>query len=246
MINTIGTYLRQRFSGWVYGVLTLYLILFSIPEFYTEMISRYFSLFPALFLLLLSFRVIDDLLSIKKDKGRGRIYTETGAKFPLIVFACSSFLLAAFLFHFTGLSNFVFLILFAGVCMIPYLLFYPFKKWRFLAALVKYPAFVGGLILLFQESAGNFLIASMVSIFFAFISFELLEDQLLEKQRPWILFFIPLITGVYIFDMGIIGWVAGVLMGAVIAFLFWKKNIKMAPYLILLYALCIKFLVYEF
>ena len=244
MINIIWTYLNQRFSVLIFGALSLYLITFSIPEFYPEAVYFYLFFGPAIFFALLGFRIVDDLMSIEEDRGKDRIHTEKRTQLPLIVLSVVAFSIAGYILDVFSFSNFKWLVLFFGVCMFPYLIFSPFKNLKFIAPLVKYPSILLVLIITIAKTADWIAIVASISLLLAFISFELLQDQSLNKFKSGIIFTIPSIAGVYVLEVNVVLWLLLTGIGVIAALLLKKYDLKIAPYLVLLFGLIVKILAY--
>ena len=181
MLNTVGTYLKQRFGLKIFAGLSVFLFLFAKGNFlfaYNDL-QRLLLLLP----LLLIFRLFDDLKSSEKDRKRNpeRIYTNLKAQVELkwfLLILTGTFLTAVFSVKLElGLA----ILLFLGLNILLYRIL--FNRWRFsyFLPLLKYP-FICILLMMVHQNYlqevfewHHWLFA--LSLLPAFILFEALDDS---------------------------------------------------------------------
>lgn len=181
-------YLKQRFKPVIFAGLTILLILFSVSKPLED--TQIFVFILPVFILLGLLRLYDDIMNYQTDAGKpNRIYTHYHSRKLL------SIQLAAFTFIFLGVLAFItpilaaLLMLFLLLNDILYRLFFNIGNWRHYLPLLKYPVIVVLLYLLTatpfsQWTAG----CLMVSIFCAFLVFEILNDPTFPiRSKPLIL-----------------------------------------------------------
>lgn len=169
-------YLKQRFKPTIFAGLTLFLILFAVPHPFSKINAIVFVLPVFVFLGIL--RLYDDLMSYQVDASKPhRIYTHKESRnlLALILAGFTLFcLIVLFFLHpiVAGIAA-VFLML----NDILYRLLFDKGYSRYFLPLIKYPVIV---LLLYYLNSIEFSwligLCLMISVFFAFICFEVLDD----------------------------------------------------------------------
>jgi hypothetical protein len=170
----IRTYLIQRFNIAIYLALGTYLLLFAKAELRFA-IGDVFSLL-VIILFLLSMRLYDDLQNIQFDQSKpARIYTNPVAakKLYLSFLVCAIAVLCFTVMR--GPTKAVALLTFYIVNHGIYVLLVNHAQWRYFLPLLKYP-FVVALM------SGSLSIGH-VSLFFAFLTFDLIDDPAFPMPR---------------------------------------------------------------
>lgn len=228
-----------------YLPLAILLILFGMKNYTFTMKEWMQGLFflPIIFMLLLFFRLVDDLISRREDANQpNRIYTEKFSWTSLVFFTGSIFFVVTLFVNMFFSEHLFAYLLVVGISLLPYILRLIMPTFNFIFPLFKY-----GIIVLFLNSVNgelqffDFVFSGVV--FFGFLLYELLEDDrllALRKHVKW-MYWVLIIPFVFIYPNLII-WI-GLL--AISLYLFWLfKKPSYMHYCILLLVLSLKIIVY--
>ena len=188
MLNTVGTYLKQRFGLKIFAGLSVFLFLFAKGNFLFA--YQDFQGLLLLLPLLLIFRLFDDLQSSEKDRNKstGRIYTDLKAheelKWFLLILTCTFLTAVIIVKPEVGLA----ILMFLGMNIFLYSIL--LNRWLFsyFLPLLKYPFICIMLMMVHQnflqeEFEWNHLLFAL-SLLPAFILFEALEDSQFTLSSP--------------------------------------------------------------
>ncbi len=176
--NILATYIQQRIHPLSMIGLGIFIFFFSRPV--SVLNVRSFVSFVLLIAFLFIFRLYDDLLQSRNDKGKpDRNYTETAARKTLLyvliaflgIFLCIAILISVYpaflLFCFMTINHLLYLLLINN------------KTASGLLPLLKYP--FAYILLQFSDLSapdmGVQLVVLAISLFFAFVAFDTMEDK---------------------------------------------------------------------
>lgn len=188
MINTMLTYLNQRFKGIMYFPLALYLLLYANGTIDFQAFSKVqlLILFICMTCILLIFRVFDDLQSRQEDQGKAnRIYTIEKHVPSIRILLFLSLLVCGILsliFIPDAVVHFTILIV---IGMSAYIFQPRLGAFAFIAPLTKYALIILSFSVFFHNDLLYTDILASLSILAAFIAYELIEDPSIRVDRKW-------------------------------------------------------------
>jgi hypothetical protein len=168
------TYLRQRFNFITYGALAIYLFLYAKADLHFQPADAMSLIVVLLFLLVM--RLYDDLQNARYDQGKpDRIYTEFGPAKKLYIFFIVITLLVSCVLLFLDPASGTFFLMFLLINHGIYVLLVNQSNWRYFLPFLKY-SFIAALI-----SKG--VSGAALSLFFAFLTFDILDDPAFPLPR---------------------------------------------------------------
>ncbi|MBL7812058.1 MAG: hypothetical protein JNL57_07525 [Bacteroidetes bacterium] len=232
-MNNIITYFRQRYSGIIFWLLPVYILLFAFAPLVKTGSWQvdWLYLCIVLWVALLALRLFDDLSSSEKDTGKpDRDYTHAHGRKKLYAFV---YILHLAVFVFCFVTGKLFWAGYAVFILINEVLYLLGKIWppgMPVLALLKYPFFIIWLEHSFTPHA--------LLIFLAFVFYEIAEDPAFPLGKAWGWLCLAGITGLQ---------VAGdpshaiyyLPLGAGIALLYFT-GVKYFEYMMLLWVLGVK------
>ena len=176
--SILATYIRQRIRPFLIIGLGIFILFFSRPVSVFNV--RSFASFAFLIAFLFVFRLSDDLLQSRNDEGKpDRNYTETAARKTLLYFLiaflgvllCITIFISAYpaflLFCFITINHLLYLLLINNKAASGFL---PLLKYPFVYILLQFSD-LSALVIEAQH------VGLAVSLFFAFVAFESMEDR---------------------------------------------------------------------
>jgi hypothetical protein len=176
--STLATYIRQRISPFLMIGLGIFILFFSRPVSVFNV--RSFVSFVLLIAFLFVFRLYDDLLQSRNDKGKpGRSYTEAAARKTLLYYllaflgllSCVAVFISVYpaflLFCFITINHLLYLLLINNGTASGFL---PLLKYPFVYILLQFSD-------LSRPVIGAQHVVLAASLFSAFVAFESIEDE---------------------------------------------------------------------
>jgi len=168
-MNSLSTYIRQRFNISLWCLVAIMLIVISLNDFSISLVHVYCIPFVLFFLFIM--RLFDDLASAKIDSGKvNRDYTNEVTKKELQIILIISQIVLISILAFFDTERAVNLFLFWVVNTILYYFLFNVSKFRYFLPLLKYPLII---YILNLEQSFN-----LIAVYGAFVIFEMLEDPL--------------------------------------------------------------------
>lgn len=168
-MNSLSTYIKQRFSISLWCLVAIMLIAISLKDFSISLVHVYSIPFVLFFLFIM--RLFDDLASAKIDSEKvNRDYTNEVTKKELQIILIFSDIVLISILAFFDTERAVNLFLFLVVNTILYYLLFNVSKFRYFLPLLKYPFII---YILNLEPSFN-----IIAVYSAFVIFEMLEDPL--------------------------------------------------------------------
>lgn len=177
MLQSLTTYIRQRFKVAVFLPLALYLVAYALPDF-----TQFGNVFKSIFLilvLLFGFRLFDDLWNREIDFSKPeRDYTKPENFIVLKRFLICFFVITFIALWFLKIGIAIAFLIFLTLNFAAYSALFKRWKWRFILPLLKYPFLCFLVILLFKNS--EILLKDVLicgSVLSAFLLFEIFDDK---------------------------------------------------------------------
>lgn len=168
-MNSLSTYIRQRFNISLWCLVAIMLIALSLKEFSISLVHVYS--IPFVLFFLFTMRLFDDLASAKIDSEEAnRDYTNDVTKKELQTILIISQIVLISILAFFDMERAVNLFFFLVFNTILYYLLFNVSKFRHFLPLLKYPFVI---YILNLEPSFN-----LIAVYVAFVIFEMLEDPL--------------------------------------------------------------------